>query len=450
MQRYRYLGLALALLLVYLPAAARIEQREADQLRNRLTPLGAERAANAAGTIPEWRGGLTAPPPCHAAGQRYCNPFAADKPLTTISATNLDAWRDQLPAGQIDLLLRHPQTYRIAVYPSRRSFANPGAVYEAAYRNALKASLAPSGNAVREAALAVPFPVPKNGVEPIWNHRLRYRGPGYSRRFSQASVTTSGEASLVRVREDVDVPYASTGSLDEGVALRWLQVAMNPERLHGYLSLFHESLDTDHWPQKTWRQFPEPSRIRKEKTFGFDNAGMLSDDLRFDDQLDTYFGSPQRYSWRIVAKRELVVPYNSYAMHSGRGSLRELIRPGHLDPKLARHELHRVWVVEANLKPNATHRYKRRTFYIDEDSWQILGVDLYDRDDRLWRWQEVHTIMAYDRSLLMPSVEAIYDFDSSRYLVTGIDEGDPERVETSFDADRFTPSDAQAQVPRRQ
>lgn len=430
-----------------LPAAAKVTPTEADQLRTRLTPLGAERAGNADGTIPEWRGGLTSPPPCHVAGRRYCDAFAADKPFATLSADNLDAWRDRLPAGQIDLMLRHPKTYQVNVYPSRRSFANPGAVYEAAHKNALSAVLSLSGNGVREASLAVPFPIPKQGVEPIWNHRLRYRGPAYSRGFSQATVTTSGDANIVSLREDVAVPYAGTASVIEGVALQWLQVVQNPPRLHGYVTLIHESMDHDHWPQQTWRQLPEPRRMRKEKTFGFDNPGMLSDDLAFDDQLDTFFGGTERYNLRIVDKRELVVPYNSYMMHSGRGPLRDLIRPGHLDQKFPRYELHRVWIVEANLKPKSNHRYKRRTFYIDEDSWQILGVDLYDRSDRLWRWQEVHTVMAYDRSVLMPAVEVIYDLDAARYLVNGIDESDPERVEAGFDADHFTPSGAREQAP---
>lgn len=436
--------LLMGLLLASQPVSAKVTPSEADALRTRLTPLGGERARNGDGTIPEWRGGLTAPPICHAVGARYCDPYADDRPHSQISAANLDHWRDKLSAGHIDLLQRHPQTYHLNLYPTRRSFANPGAVYEAAYRNALAATLAPSGNAVREASLAVPFPVPKDAVETIWNHRLRYRGPGYSRAMSQASVTATGEMNLIRLREDVLVPYALAQPAPDGMAMRWLQWARLPDRLKGTLTLLAEPLDPEQSPPEAWRQPASPHVIRRDRSHGFDSPALLSDDLRFDDQLDTWFGSPERYTWRIVDKAERVVPYNSYALHSGRRSLRELVRPAHLDPRLARYELHRVWIVEANLKPLARHRAARRRFYIDEDSWQILMVDLYDRIDHLWRWQEVHSLMAYDRGVLMPAVETIHDLESARYLVQGIDEGDPERAETSFaeDPDHFTPGGA--------
>ncbi|WP_420464742.1 DUF1329 domain-containing protein [Panacagrimonas sp.] len=438
----------LIFLFATLPVAAKVTEREASQLRARLTPMGAERAGNAEGTIPEWRGGLTAPPPCHVEGNRYCNPYADDQPYAVINGDTLEKWLDFLSPAQIEMVREHP-SFSMPVYPTRRSFANPGAVYEAAYRNAIGASLLPSGNGVRDAATAVPFPIPKDGVEPIWNHKLRYRGTGYSRWVTQATVTQSGGAHVLRMREDVGMPYAGPeGAVEDGIALKWLQVALQPERIEGFLSLIHEPANFDAQPQKLWRQLPGPRRMRLEKTYGYDSPAILSENLRTDDQLDTYFGSPERYLWRIADKREMVVPYNAYAAHSGRVNLRELIRPAHLNPALTRYEVHRVWVIEASLKPNATHRYKRRTFYIDEDSWQILMVDLYDNRDRLWRSQEVHTIMAYDRATLIPAVEVSYELGTRRYLVLGIDEGDPERVEIAFDPERFTLSGARDQAPR--
>lgn len=442
----RLSALCLSLALASTPLLAKVPAHEADQLRNRLTPLGGERAGNAQGTIPEWRGGQTASPPCHVRGRRYCDPHAGQQPYLVITAENADAWSNQLSAGQMQMLQRHP-TYRIPVYPSQRSFANPGAVYEAAHRNALNAMMAPSGEAVREASLAVPFPVTKNGLEMIWNHRLRYRGPGYSRWFSHASVTGTGDINLTRIREDAEFPYTAPDTMEDGVMQRWLQIVLAPERLFGYVNLIYDTLDPASKPQNTWRQVPDPKRILRLRTFGADNPAMLSEDLRFDDQHDGFFGTPGRYTWRLVQKREMFVPYNSYALHGSRGSIRDIIQPAHLKPELTRYELHRVWVVEALLKPSASHRAKRRTFYIDEDSWQILMVDMYDRADRLWRWQETHTMMAYDRATLIPAAEVFYDFDTARYLVMSIDEGDPERIETTFDDNRFTPSGARAQAP---
>lgn len=436
------------LLAACVPAFAKVTPEDAAALRTRLTPLGGERAGNAAGTIPEWLGGLTVPPPCHVAGARYCDPFADDKPYATITADDIEKWREQLSAGQIEMLLRHRASYRIHVYPTRRSFANPAAVYEAAYRNAQSATMAATGLSVREASVAVPFPIPKDGVEAIWNHRLRYRGPSYRRWISQGTVIRSGEVSLVGLREDVDFPYARGDVGKKGITQRWLQLVQQPERLHGHLTLMQDSQDAEASPPRAWRRIPGVAGTQPARSFGFDNPGMLSDDLRFDDQHDAFFGSPERYTWRIVGRHEMVVPYNSYRLHSGRKSLRDLIEPAHISTDLARHELHRVWVVEARLKPKAIHRHKRRTFYIDEDSWQVLMVDLHDPNERLWRWQETHTVMAYDRGVLMPALETAYDLESGRYFVQGIDEGDAERVEMTFDDDHFAPGKVYVQVPK--
>ncbi|TDU28055.1 uncharacterized protein DUF1329 [Panacagrimonas perspica] len=451
--RVRRLLWGLVLACVPMVSIAKVTEEDAQQLRNRLTPMGAERAGDEDGTIPEWRGGMTAPPPCYVAGGRYCDPHPEDKPYVTITTGTREEWRDYLSAGHIALLEANRKTFQMNLYPSRRTFANPGAVYDAAYQNAIKATLSPGGNAVREARIAVPFPMPTAGAEVVWNHRLRWRGPAYRRVLTQASVTPSGEATLLSLREDADFPYARGELGEDGVAQQWLWVVLLPERLQGYLMMVKDSIDGDGVPLTAWRQQPREGevarRMRKSRMFGFDNNMMLSDDLRFEDQLDGFFGSPERYTWRIVARRPMVVPYNSYALHSGRKTLRSIIRPAHLDPALVRYELHRVWVVEAELKPQALHRHKRRTFYFDEDSWQLLMVDLYDRTDKLWRFQEIHPLMAYDRATLMPAVEVQYDLASSRYLLQGIDENDPERAEMAFNPEHFTVSGARDSAPKK-
>lgn len=438
--------LLLLVLSAPLPVLAKVTPDEAATLRSTLTPLGGERAGNAAGTIPEWRGGLTAPPSCHVGGARYCDPFANDKPYATITADKIEEWRERLSAGQIEMLLRHRDSYRIHLYPTRRSFANPAAVYEAALRNAQSAVMAPTGLSVRDASVAVPFPLTQGGTEAIWNHRLRYRGTGFRRWFSQASVIRSGEINLVRLREDADFPYARGAAGKDGIAQQWLHVVLQPERLQRNVTLMQDFLDMERSPPRAWRRLLGQRATRPARGFGFDSPAMLADDLRFDDQHDMYFGSPERYTWRIVGRREMVVPYNSYRLHSGRKSLREIIQPAHLNPQLTRHELHRVVVVEATLKPKTIHRHRRRTFYLDQDSWQVLLVDLYDSDEQVWRWQEAHTIMAYDKALLMPAVETVYDMQTGRYLVQGIDEGDPERIEMSFDEDHFSPGNVRAEA----
>ena len=434
------LGWGLLLLAASAPLWAAVSDAQVASLRGRLTPMGAERAANPAGTIPDWRGGLTAPPACYRPGARYCDPYAGEQPYATITAANAGEWSEQLSPGHLELLLRHPDSYSIRLFASRRSFANPPAIYEASIANAKSARLRGGGETVAEATAGIPFPIPEHGAEPLWNHRLRYRGPGYTRTLGQGTVTPSGELNLIRVREDAQFSYSVSAALKDFVPLRFMVVALEPARIHGYGMLIRETLDPAETARDTWVEWPDGQIARKSRSFGYDSAAMLGEDLRFDDQIDGFLGGFDRYFWRLAGKRELIVPYNAYGLHSGRGSLRELVRTGHLDPAPQRYELHRVWVVEANVRPGAVHRYKRRTFYLDEDSWQILMVDLYDASDRLWRWQETHTVMAYDRAVLMPVFETIHDLQTGRYWFQGHDTDDPEAVESAFEKTHFSPS----------
>jgi len=50
-----------------------------------------------------------------------------------------------------------------------------------------------------------------------------------------------------------------------------------------------------------------------------------------------------------------------------------------------RWELHRVWVVEADLKPGARHIYSERFYYLDEDSWNFALYDSFDQAGKLYR-----------------------------------------------------------------
>ena len=49
-----------------------------------------------------------------------------------------------------------------------------------------------SGNGIKNAVVGVPFPIPANGLEAIWNHILRYRGENIARFAGQAAPTASG------------------------------------------------------------------------------------------------------------------------------------------------------------------------------------------------------------------------------------------------------------------
>ena len=99
-----------------------------------------------------------------------------------------------------------------------------------------------------------------------------------------------------------------------------------------------------------------------------------------------------------------------------------------------------VWVVDATLKEGARHIYKRRVFYLDEDSYQIVLIDHYDGREQLWRVSECHSINYYDVPTTWSTIEAHYDLQSGRYVAQGFDNTMPVNTfNVEMQAAQFTP-----------
>jgi hypothetical protein len=428
--------------------AATVTAQQA-RLGAELTPMGAEKAGNAAGTIPAWDGGLKSAADAGAAGFKagghHPDPFAADKPAFKVDATNMSQYAANLTAGHEALLAAYKGSYFMNVYPSHRSAAFPQRIYDAVKANAATAKLTGGGTGVTGAIGGPPFPIPESGLEVIWNHILRYRADQAERVIGQAAVTRSGSYNMVKLRDETYVGYAMPGATEaalNNVIVYFIQETLAPARLAGEILLVHETLDQAKEHRKAWLYNPGQRRVRRAPNVAFDNPGTGSDGLRTSDQFDIYNGSPERYDWKLVGKQEIIVPYNAYPLHSDKLKNSDILKPLHINQQHARYELHRVWVVDATLKPGQRHIYKRRTFYVDEDSWQILVVDCYDNRDQLWRVQEGHSINYYDIPTFWTTLETTYDLQSGRYLALGLD--NEERMTVNFAARKtaadFTPA----------
>ncbi|MCY3855864.1 MAG: DUF1329 domain-containing protein [Rhodospirillales bacterium] len=418
------LGAALVLgCVLAAPAAAEIPAEEIARLGADLTPLGGERAGNAAGTIPEWTGGITEPPAGYSVGEHHRDPYAADAPLFVIDAGNLDEHRDRLSIGHQRLLETYP-SFNMQVYPTRRSASVPQRIYDATREIAAGARLVDDGNGVGDAVIGIPFPIPANGLEVIWNHLLRYRGESVACTIGQAAVTRGGDFTLVKQSLEIELRYSLPDmTLDElgNTMILFKQETLAPARLAGDIVLVHETMNQFREPRNAWTYNPGQRRVRRAPNIAYDNPGTSADGLRTADQLDMFNGAVDRYDWELVGKRELYVPYNSYRLHSGDLAFTDILHPLHVNPELLRYELHRVWVVEATLKEGATHIYKRRTLYVDEDSWQIMVGDIYDNRDQLWRVSEAHVVNYYEKPLVWPTLEVHTDLQAGRYLAFGLD-----------------------------
>lgn len=420
--------LSIAGVLLVLAAApatswAKVTPQEAARLGKDLTPVGAERAGNADGTIPPWEGGITTPPAGYKPGDHHPDPYAADAVLFTITAANMDQYADKLTAGH-KAMLKTYDTFSMKVYPTHRSASYPQRIYDATARVAVTAELAEGGNGIHGAVTGVPFPIPKEGVEVIWNHLTRYRGNQAARRIAQAAPTRGGSYTPVVFEDEFNMVYSQEGQTEESLNNRILyfkQKVVAPARLAGGVLLVHETMDQVKEPRQAWLYNPGQRRVRRAPNVAYDNPGTAADGMRTSDQFDMFNGAPDRYDWALVGKREIYVPYNDYLLHSDKLKHADILTPLHVNPEYLRYELHRVWVVEATLKEGTSHVYKRRTFYVDEDSWQVLVADQYDKRDQLWRVSEGFVINYYDLPALWTTLEVHTDLQAGRYLAIGLD-----------------------------
>lgn len=422
----------LAAAMLFLQAAwGAVSPQEAARLGQDLTPLGGEKAGNADGTIPAWTGGIKSAAeagfPNYKSGDHHPDPYASDKPLFTITTANMSQYAAKLTEGHKALFKTYPD-YKMIVYPTRRSAASPEHVYEATKRNATTGRLVRDGNGVTGALGGVPFPIPQSGVEIYWNHVTRWRGLAAELEIGQAPLTAGGSFTLVKFKEEFYFQYYEPGMTEakmNNILLFFTQETTAPARLAGDILLVQETLDQAKEPRRAWIYFSGQRRVRRAPDVAFDYPGTNADNLRTADQFDMYNGSPQRYDWTIVGKKEMYVPYNAYRLQDPKIKYSVMLPKNHLNQDLARYELHRVWVVDSKLKPGQSHLYSRRTLYVDEDSWQILAVDCYDSRGQLYRVQEGHAMNYYDLPSLWTTLELVMDLSNGRYLALGLQNEEP-------------------------
>ena len=414
-------------------AQASVSAEKAAALGGKLTPTGSEKAGNKAGTIPAWDGGITRPPSGYRIGQSHIDPYAADKPLYSVTPANYQQYADKLSVGQKAMFAKY-KDYRMDVYPTRRSSSFPQRTYDFTRKNATQCQLVADGEGIKNCAEGFPFPVPQNAYELIWNHKLKYKGAAFARFSNQAAPTASGAYTMIRLREEGLGLYYKPGNTTESInniLLYFKQEVLGPARLAGQVLLVHETLNSAAQPRQAWVYNPGQRRVRRAPNVAYDNPGTATDGLRTNDMTDMFNGAMDRFSWTTVGKKEMLVPYNDYKADSGSTKVSDLIRPNHLNPDYLRYELHRVWVVEAKLKPGQRHINSRRTFYLDEDSYQILEIDHYDGQGNLWRFSEAPSVNYYEVPTFWATIETHHDLKSGRYI-SGLLDNEEKPYDFSF------------------
>jgi hypothetical protein len=415
---------------------AAVPAAEADKLGKSLTPMGAEAAGNADGSIPAWK---PLPKNAGTVDSRgfLSDPYASEKPLFTITAQNVEQYKDKLAPGQYAMFKRYPNTFKMPVYPSHRGSTVPDDVFAAIRKNATTTNLVAGGNGLENFETAVPFPIPKSGLEVIWNHITRYRGGSVTRLVTQATPQTDGSYSLVYFQDQFvfrdkmkDYDPKNPGN----ILFYFKQKVTAPARLAGTVLLVHETLDQVKEPRKAWVYATGQRRVRQAPQVSYDGPGTAADGLRTSDNLDMYNGAPDRYDWALEGKKEIYIASDSYKIDSPNLKYSDILKAGHINQDLTRYELRRVWHVVATLKPGQRHIYAKRDFFIDEDTWQAAVIDHYDGRGQLWRVAEAHAEDYYDKQVPWYALEVLYDLQSGRYLALGMKNEEKQAYDFGFSA----------------
>jgi len=405
------------------PTSAMVSADKATQLGltgTPLTPMGAIRAGNQDGSLPAWEGGVATPPAGYTRGGWYVDPYAADKPLFTINAKNYQQYADRLMPGTVAMIKKYPETFFLNIYPSHRSAAVPQWHYENSIWNASHTHFCdPSPGPNREYRCldtetyrpGVAFPIPNNGAEAVYNHGMYFFGKSHVWRGYAFNAFPDGTfAETVKIDRSLLLQYTPPEEKpkDElftrrgGAMWCFSQEDLDPPRTAGSMfggCNYFTSQDFD-----AYLYVPGQRRVRKAPEIGFyDSPGTGSDGLRTADSRTMFgmTGDEEWYEYSAPVRKELFIPYNSYKLANPEYSdFHQIVKVGHVNSDLKRYELHRLWVVEARLKPGFRHLSPHRLVYLDEDSWAGSAGEMYDQRDQLWRIQEAYLLQFYDVPML--------------------------------------------------
>ena len=409
----------LAATLIAAAAHAAVTAEEAAKLKTTLTPFGAEKAGNADGTIPAWTGGTTTAIPGFKNGGRRGDPFAGEKPLYSITVDNMAQHAAKLTEGTQAMLKKYPKTFRVDVYKTVRSAAAPQWVYDNTFKNATNAKL--EGEVLKGAYGGIPFPIPKSGKEIVANNDLHWRGEAWQTDFRGYLGTASGQRVLsVEGIGDFQMPYYAQGEEAKFSGDYWLIRLVNsgPPVRAGEAITGRQNLDQD--KTSIWVYLTGQRRVRKLPNACCDTPTPATSGVASFDEVDVLSGRTDRFDWSIVGKQEMLIPYNSNRLHTPVKDS-DVLLANHLNPDHVRWELHRVWVLEAKLKPGQRHQAPKGRYYVDEDTWVAVLGDRWDANGQLWKTLWSHPVVMPDLPATTPQQQwGFNDLISGAWYASGV------------------------------
>jgi hypothetical protein len=369
----------------------------------------------------------------------YPDPFSKDQIIFTIDKNNYASYVNEiLTPGQIEMFETYPASFKMHVYPSRRSCSVPPEVTNLTKENA---KLTDNGEGLEGVVGSIPFPKPTEALHHVWNHILRYRG-----------VDIHGSSPFFIVNPDGTITYGAGEAIainywnpfvrnDKGLQGMLMSKVTHPPRLADASLLVIESLNALKTPRRAWVYNPGTRRVRRAPDIAYDYKPSANQGLTTADQFDGFNGAKDRYNWSLIGVQKRLMPYNAYKFHETITD--EFLTPYHVNQDYLRYELVNVAVVKADLKSDKRHILPHRIMYFDIDSHNMLVEETYDEKKEIMAYREFPVINFYDQPMCLSIHSATYDFATRRYQLTNVRSLDiPKiqwRLEEPLNEKDFTP-----------
>jgi hypothetical protein len=395
---------------------------DASQLGTTLTPLGAEMAGTKDGRIPAWKNEVQATEGWAWGKLRkdYWK-YKGDSAKFSITAANMAQHADVLTPGQMALLKQNPG-FQMDVYATRRSCGVPDFVADNTRKNVSSAKMGADGWSLKAAIVpGIPFPLPASGAQAMMNMKMRYRGVGveYQNGFTMVSPRRGSEDWIMASYEqNYYFPAGKKGSsslADTGnIEYYTYFTYKSPAALAGQALAANIYLDNPNG--ETFYYFPGQRRVRRLPAYAYDAPQIGFENQYLLDETGMFTGTLDRYDWKLVGKKEVLVPYNVFGAYDFKAKTGDVVGRNALVSAARRYELHRVWVVEASVKQGARHVSPKRTYYLDEDSWNAVLAEDYDVQGALWKVREGYLIPSYETGGCDVLAFSQYNLPEGRYV----------------------------------
>lgn len=408
-------------------AQAKLSEEELARFGKDLTPIGAVKAANEDGMIPEWTGSIVGLPEglsWDGPGTPYPDPYADEEPLFTITSANMAQYRDRLSPGQIAMFETYPDTFRMPVYQSHRDFAYYPEYYDKVMYNARNAELSNNDESISGFVGLNAFPLPKNGAEVVWLTRTTGGYLTVYGEYSDIGVFPNGTHSVRRSDQRQESPYQdrtkpATAEYEYPNLGKFGGYVMTkvtePARDKGLITSVFEPYDYGQFAREVWRYLPGSRRVRRAPTVGFDTPDGPGG-LKTVDETRGFNGSMERFQWEMIGLQEIFIPYHNYKFDDPDISYDNLLTKFHVNPDYMRYELKRVWVAEGTLREGERHIYGKRRIYVDEDTGLTAITENYDGRGEMWKVVLFNSIYEYGGQAYTRRSQMYHDLRAGAYI----------------------------------